>query len=565
MSDSSVFAYVWRGLGGSLASLLVVPVFMACVALSLRARACYLNRFGAKLAGADPETGGSRRPGVPVLALIAVLSGGLTLVVVLTLSLLIDASPSAGLWLWMILLWITPWTLVALARRAIRRLRRGANRQALEPATERFFPPHALGLGLLFATACGTTILLLLEYLTLARHFEIGVISGDRTDTFYWCVVVLPSAITGLFWRLGVRSPRWGLAGLMLLAPVFVYLAWDDAEVRQPMGYADLSPVQPGLAASNAVLLRWSSNTIRGMGIPLMPEGFRQASRPDSHGFWEWVRTHREAIERAGRANAKVRDWWAEWNAYPELGDFSNGSKSSAVNDQPISVHLRITAAEAAALAQDGRGDEAIERLLPLLIGGAKLQTHSRTLNRSMCVILLRKLAIDAANLIMKNAVMSPAMRARLADAVAAGQGGEVLARRLVAVNFADYCDHFADPRKRKEWTGGRVWSALIGPVLLNPNRTLNLLSDLSQELQELAARRDFDGMTGACERYHARVHARLSLKNVVGCVEIIGDSGRFIGVVKRYWEVEDKGAALIARLRAEPTAAVSAQSEAAK
>jgi hypothetical protein len=342
------------------------------------------------------------------------------------------------------------------------------------------------------------------------------------------------------------------MVGLLLLAPVFVYLARDDAQTRHAMSYADISPAGPGMAESNAVLLQWSSKVIQNMEIPHMPVAFNKAPKLFTPDWWAWVRSHREEIDHAGWANTKVRDWWAAWSTYPEVGDLSDGVDSPQVNWQPIRVYRQIIFAEATALAQDGRGDEAIEHLLPLIIGGAKLQPYSRTLKRSMTGISIRLSAIDAAESVLKEATVSAAMRSRLANALATGQGGEKMARRLVAVEFAYYHDQLSDPLKRQEITGGRVWSALIGPVMLNPNRTLNLIGDLMLELQELAARKDYEGMAKACERYHAKVHARYSIKNVVGCVETLGKPKAFISIVTKYWAAEEKGAALIARLRGE-------------
>ncbi|MEY4489787.1 MAG: hypothetical protein RIQ79_2295, partial [Verrucomicrobiota bacterium] len=165
------------------------------------------------------------------------------------------------------------WAAVAaLIRHSGRHNRRGRETEAAGNTTGRRRTRDALSLLLLFITASGVMILLLLAA-SVPYASDLGFFYSLYFRPVYamrddWLSVLtvltmldLSLAITALAWRSGARSTLWGVAGLMILTPVFVYLAKDDAEVRYPFKLTEISPVKPGMAESYAVLMQWASGS----------------------------------------------------------------------------------------------------------------------------------------------------------------------------------------------------------------------------------------------------------------------------------------------------------------
>lgn len=203
-------------------------------------------------------------------------------------------------------------------------------------------------------------------------------------------------------------------------------------------------------------------------------------------------------------------------------------------------------------LAEEGRAADAVALLTGLIEGCAKLETHSRTLVRSMMGQVVRQRTLHALNRILPLIELDSAAAAELAGLVERGQMGEAGARRLIAVDFAQLLETCRAHEAGERRTVGGWLGSWAGPVIFNPRRTYNEVSAIVSELEERAARRDFVGFD-AVVRERSSSHAPgFGFKNVVGRMMISGYWPALAKVSKSYWETEDAAAALVARLRKE-------------
>ena len=256
-------------------------------------------------------------------------------------------------------------------------------------------------------------------------------------------IVLVPIALLTLAWRLRLRSWWWLGGGYLAAAPVLVYLAIDDASIRRPVSIEEIAPAFPGAEKSFEVLMRY------GKAHPLSRE-FKAPDRifrglpafqgdPGKADAWRtWLLARRADIEADWADLAPVRAWWAELNTFDRIGDLTPTTMDAEIMAfAPVRSYSQHAVAIAGLLAIDGRGDEAVATLLPVLQVGRRLQPSARTLVRFMIAVVLEKMSVNAAAFILDNATVSPGMKAKLAAALEGGCRGEAGARRLVGIEYS--------------------------------------------------------------------------------------------------------------------------------
>ena len=416
---------------------------------------------------------------------------------------------------------------------------------------------------LLLQTILATPLLLLL-ILTALPAPEFGF--GSPPIPAWEAALVLGLGPVLLFvglllasWRLQARSwLRIGL-GYVALAAVLAYLAHDDPTVRHPLTLEELSPPFPGAEASYAVLMRYGKAQPLGRNFkaPNCPVA-GELARPTALAQWrDALHAHRAELEANWAALAPVRAWWNELSAFDRIGDLT---PARADADIPAFQPLRSVSQHGVAIARlqalDGRGDDAIETLLPILQVGRKLQANSRTLVRSMMAIVIERMSLQTANFILDNSTVTPAARARLAAALQGGdpEGG---ARHLLSTEYAFYSSAFGSKRVGDIWaeigTGAvhpwrrRALNA-VSPFLYNPRATVNLYGDVHADLQGLLARRQFAAMDARVQDFVESHTKRPSFKNVFGQL-FASAVPAYSKIFQSYWETQDQRAALLARV----------------
>ena len=229
-------------------------------------------------------------------------------------------------------------------------------------------------------------------------------------------------------------------ASCLVVLPVLGWLAWDVPAIRQPITIEEFSPAFDGAEKSYAVLMQYSKQTpseeakafgATKLSAPVLPN-------PDNLDKWlESVTKNRAAIEADWVTLAPQRRWLGELAAFERIGDLTPSDYGANIITFPLWRTLsQRTCATATLLALDGRGDEAIALLVPLLEVSRKLQLSSRTLVRTMIAVVVERVTLQTAALVLDRTTVSPASRARLA-ATLAHENGPALARRLLLTEYA--------------------------------------------------------------------------------------------------------------------------------
>jgi hypothetical protein len=469
-------------------------------------------------------------------------------------------------WWWLpILLWAaSPLLLTARARR-----RERAGLAGKPPAMAELV---AAGL-LLSPAALGMTVLLLLAAMSCVppsnwEHISWMLYPDAFNPPASAIIAVLavlsfliatPLTLVGLAWALGLRRPRWGALALLGLAPVFVYLARDDATSPYSDTWKEFSTMTPEGKAGYAVVIRWPGGGDYSNAFVSPPVLEQLKAKPGSAEWLKAIADNRKSFDAAWTKLEPVRTWWAEWAAMPEIGDYVARASSPIISFKLMRIHARMVQVRATQLAQEGRGDEAIEVLLPLIEGAQKLEPSGRSLVRLMSSMVLLEMGASAADQVLSLTSVSASSKERLATLLASGSIGELGARRLVGMEFTDYVSRSLSRDASAGPITGGLLGSWLGPVLVNPNRTLNQMGAIIDEVQERAARRDIDGVRSTLERSRRTVLAENGIKNIFGQHFVLDATTNYAPIIERYWRAEDQRAALIARLRGETAAPATA------
>jgi hypothetical protein len=366
-------------------------------------------------------------------------------------------------------------------------------------------------------------------------------------------VIVVPASLLWIAHR-----KRWGNSwlslalGYLVLAPVFVWLAWDEPTVRYPVSIDELCPPGPQAEASWAVTLAFTARdgqpAARTYSAPKFPPPSISIDKPAE---WQaYLEKNREVLHAAW-AGLPERTWWAELNTFPALGDLMPARfDGPIIKFQPYRTMAQLGCTEASLLALEGKGDEAMDTLLPILEVGRKLEPSARSLVRFMVGRVIQKMALQTARFILDHATVSPDRRARLASALAGGSGGPAGARRLLLIEYAISSNYllsqFGDPgRQRPLWKRG-----LLGlfRFVYNPVATTNRHGALIAELADLAERRELASF-GTRSTAFVAANSRPRFKNMAGGLMLSMTIPSYSKVLESYWKIEDLRADLAADL----------------
>jgi hypothetical protein len=370
----------------------------------------------------------------------------------------------------------------------------------------------------------------------------------------------LPIVLLFLVRRFRLRSWWPVIGGWLVVLPVLAYLAADEPS-RRTIKLEEMAPAFPGAEHSYAVLMRYSTKTpspeaaalqkrdLKLIGLPIGPDKGEE--------FVKFLHERRADIEADWAALEPERRWLDELNAFDRFGDLGEADVAANIIQFPVWRYLsQRGAAKAGLLALDGKGDEAMTTLLPILEAARKLEPSGRTLVRLMVARVVQSMMIHSAAFTLQRTTVSPHLRARLAAALKLGVGGEIGARRIVAIDYAGVAGWLANSTLGSgfKWDGkGGLRMAffdICGPFVYNRERTLNLYGDLIMELQEIAARRESGKIDLRTAEFWVN-EGRPTFKNFCGRMISIMTSTPLGKVVENYWKIEDRRTALIAQLEA--------------
>ncbi len=368
-------------------------------------------------------------------------------------------------------------------------------------------------------------------------------------------IILLPALLLVVMVRYRLRSWWWVGGGWLIIAPVFFYLAVDDAELVEAATIEEISPAFPGAEDSYTVLMRYGRNTLAARAFK-PPSSIRRIVLNPQRNPADWhaaLVNNRAQIETDWAALADQRAWWDELNTFEQIGDLTTPTPDA---DIPSSLVFRTMTqwgwAMAGLLAIDGQGDDAIDALIPILQVGRKLQPSARTLVRIINGIKIEAGSMRTAEWILDHAEVSPAARERLATALE-GSEGEVGARRLIMAEYAMEVGYFSDlpfvNLLQVQNVVPRMLLQLLRPFIFNQRATANLYTKHAYINQELAASRTLKTKHDATA-YLAPGSILPSFKNYMGSLIINNLSFNPTNAVESYWQNEEDRAALIARLR---------------
>ena len=198
---------------------------------------------------------------------------------------------------------------------------------------------------------------------------------------------------------------------------------------------------------------------------------------------------------------------------------------------------------------------------------GARLEPSSRTLIRAMIAKSVQRSALEAAGFVLDHATVSAEARRSFARLLAEPAGGRAGARRLVLTESAGFFQSARgiatfstlSPRlpSRESWPLyiERCANTLILKITLNPQATANRLNEAMEGCSFSAETRELGGLEGMEEKLDADLFGHFQVKNLSGRLLIPMAVPHYAGLVRTYWETEDRRAALLKRLGEPPAA----------
>jgi hypothetical protein len=443
--------------------------------------------------------------------------------------------------------------------------------------------PETLGLRLLrFALSTGLALALTLLFglavigwSHTAREALEPLLSSPRTATVSRTAMILtaafilltPTALLALLLR--QRRFVWLVLGCGWAAviPVLVWLAWDDAEVRRPMTFEELSPAFDGAERSYALLMQYSKQNPSAPAKAFATEinklsPWKSVGPGDGDKWQAYLTAERAALEADWIFLAPQRQWWAELNAFERIGDLTPPRyDADIITFQVWRALAQRSCAIASLQALDGQGDAAIATMLPVLQLGRKLQLTSRYLVRSMIGVVLEKMAMQTAMFALDHAVVSPATLAKL-DAALSGGDGPAGARHLIEIEVPITSGAIARSRLGDLWSAPQASSSAltrgllnsIGPFLFNARATANIYNDHYHRMAALAEARELGKLEAWGNSLEADSSRQRGMKNLGGRMFVGMALPTFTKVVKSYWDTQDMRAALRTRIAAPKT-----------
>jgi hypothetical protein len=338
------------------------------------------------------------------------------------------------------------------------------------------------------------------------------------------------------------------------------YLASDAPKPAPPRGIDDFSPALPADRESFEILMRYGRDHPLGTQFkdPNRIYGIRFVSLDKDHPdpWIRWLRANRSNIEQDWADLAPVRGWASELDHYPVIGDQTPPKPfAETVSFGPLRSYSIHAVSLAGLRALDGKGDEAISVLLPVLRMARHLEPKSRTLVRSMISRVMQGLCIRTAAFVLDRCQVSTESKIALSEALASGVGGETGATQLVtgedAILMTLYSPEVSYNAVREILPRAESWHLLvpiIGPFVYNPNRTSALRLEYESHVLDSARNGNADEIKAYSMRFFSGPAAP-SLKNAAGIFLLSSTTPAYSLVVKNYWRVEDERLALLGRV----------------
>ncbi len=357
-------------------------------------------------------------------------------------------------------------------------------------------------------------------------------------------------------------------ASFALVCSVAVFLAWmsaDDETLRHTAIPPALRNDHPDARSGYELTLRYSKN-VPGSLIATLPDSTLKFPSADlgaeNDAKWAaFLAKNAEELDTLWPRLAPLHAWMGELAAVPYLGDFTDRFDSPIMHFRSIRLITQVSCARALRQAGEGKRDEAVETLLPILTASRKLQPHASNLVRRMIGIVIQRQAQNTLSRVLATGEISAANRERLAVALAAAPDTAEQARLLIwceysalsnlllGIDAENATTIFAQPGTENPLLRGLARFAFT--VLINPRLTVNRYGDYLARSGDAAARRDHAVLSSMAEKFVHNLAIQLPGKNHGGRLILAMAAPAYTKVVENYWKAEDERAALLATLQA--------------
>lgn len=288
-----------------------------------------------------------------------------------------------------------------------------------------------------------------------------------------------------------------GLGAAVLLCGV-VYLAWDDPALTHPLTLQELVPA-PATDAEASYQATLAFTKIGDQPAPRTQPNPRHhlkhspVDKPD-----EWAKEIAAGRDKVGEnfaAMAPAREWLAELDRFAEIGDMPGTDLGAPIINYSVFRQAGIALCdEAAALAQEGRGDDALELLRLLASVAVKLERHARSDMRILIAVNALRRTFATADHVLSTTPVSPEKKSEFAAAVA-GRDAALIRHRLAWLNYTMVTQVFL--KHPDNVLGGiimdggvdRFWARVLSwtrPLTVLPRNTSNLLAEFSQAIERV-------------------------------------------------------------------------------
>ncbi|MCF7759351.1 MAG: hypothetical protein K9M98_02500 [Cephaloticoccus sp.] len=380
-------------------------------------------------------------------------------------------------------------------------------------------------------------------------------------------VVFAVVAVAIIARRHSLRSWCRVLVAAALVAPAWIYLSMDEAELLPIPGQSQ--PTQPTdtQRASFETTLRFAVQNGRPIGAEFVSPTLDEPLPFNHPAKWaDYLAKHGEQVRAARESNGAGRDWLRDMDAFDEIADLTPLRFDAVILPfRPWRESVSLEVMEAMRLAAEGRGNEAVDVIVPVIRVCRKLQANARTLVRFMGARVALARAMDGLGFILEQSPPDAAHRRALMDELAGGERGAAGIERAMWIEPSYFPVIL-------ELSPGPGWARFV-PTLLHRRRTCNAMTRFTAQVAALAVRRDVDGIDALLQRQATArsILARfftpgwlnqlagleeksppIAFRNPLGEILLPLAIPAYGGIVKNYWKVEDQRTDLLVRLRAE-------------
>lgn len=334
-------------------------------------------------------------------------------------------------------------------------------------------------------------------------------------------------------WKIILPVSAATLAGLL-------YLRWDGDEPPRP----DLGPRVTEADRGYQIVMWMSQDSPHSRlaeGGVLDDAEIKTLRLPPETGEWPaHLRAHRGEIMRAWEQDRLGREWIDAINGCPPAGVWTQGMKSPMIKFAPVRLSMFVRTARAYGLALDGKRDEAIESLLPMISAWHHFQRMGPALMNQMIAQVMLKQCYRVAGEVLRMGEVGREIKMKFAIVLRQAPVEAVFRNALLGEYdwLADSVDKgLAAAGQKQQAQVEQHWTHWIAPnVVSSANQTKRELLRTLERPCELAVRRDMTGL----EKLGKKPMPKWYLKNPVGMMLVNMATLAYTKVVAQIWEIDD-------------------------